>query len=283
MELEIKLVALPGEPLDDERVVRAASRIGRLKGPPRTIDLQAAYHDDPAGLLRDRLWTLRARREGLATTGTVKGPGQLIDGIPARVEREIQLARMPKEGEALPAELAEALRVAGLKLDAWPPRRFGTRVRRLILDLEVDGAVLELALDRGFVEAAGRTDEIREVELELKSGPPSAVASAAVSLARALRVRPGGRSKAERGLGLLGLLHLQPVEPGDDPSTRWASLCELEERRLEGAPYDEDLHRQLSDSLEVGAEPGSDPWAGALWGAFERVIARLAGRHSDPQ
>jgi inorganic triphosphatase YgiF len=65
-----------------------------------------------------------------------------------------------------------------------------------------DGAVVEVALDIGQIEAGDATSPICELELELKSGQPTALFEVARQIAQSMAVLPASISKAERGFAL---------------------------------------------------------------------------------
>jgi triphosphatase len=279
MELEIKLVALPGEPLEPRRVLDAVADLGRLLAEPQLHRLVAAYHDSTDGLLRAARWTLRSRDEGSGHVATTKGPGPLIGGMRSRVEVETPLERPAEPGDPLPPALADALRGAGLDVERWPPRTFASDVRRTAAQLELaGGTTVELAIDHGEVVAGSRSWPVRELEIELVAGEPAPLLEATLQLARRLAVRPGGRSKAARGMFLLGLL-APPSLPAADatPTDAWEALCELEERRLEGDHSLRDEHDRLRRQLGIEATPDGNRWVEALWTTMGRVARSAIG------
>ncbi len=89
---------------------------------------------------------------------------------------------------------------------------FRTRFARTTWDIRVGGAHVEVAVDEGQIEAGAAREDIREAELELKSGPAAAVWSLALVLcvggrggaahAGRLALLPYGDSKAARGYRL---------------------------------------------------------------------------------
>jgi len=274
MELETKLVLLPGASMDVPTVLAAASSVARLVGGPPARHLVAPYFDTPDGLLRAAMWTLRCRTADGVPVATIKGPGPRIAGVFARVEHELTLPTPAREGDPLPPGLAAPLHAAGLDLARWPSPMFTTDVRRTLADLDVDGARLELAIDVGQAVTASARAPIAEVELELKAGSPDALLATAHALAERLPVRPGGRAKAARGLQLLGLLEEPAPPPSDaDAASLWDGLCELEERRREGDERWAADHERLCAALGIEARPGEDGWVRALWRAQERLTA----------
>src|SRR5262249_28332218 len=79
---------------------------------------------------------------------------------------------------------------------------FQTKVVREAALVRRDGADVEIAVDEGEIAAGAETAPIHEIELELKQGAPSALATLVEDLSKAAPVRLGLRSKAERGYQL---------------------------------------------------------------------------------
>jgi len=294
MELEIKLTALPGEGLEPASVQEAASSSMALALPAETIELEAHYHDDADGLLRAAHWSLRARRENHRIVATAKGPAGWSRGVQARLEIEAPLDRLPEAGSPLPPPLAQALADAGIPLTNWPDLAFRTQVERLAIQVTLRGETgAELVIDRGEVAAGDRTHPICELELELKSGDPTALLDGALVLAGELCVRPGGRSKGARGLQLLGRL-TQPSGPDPtDPPALWSRLTDLEEHLREGHDELLDHYLRVADMLtgvtglprlEIADDPApqldSPHHATQLWRIFE-AVARGAGANGS--
>jgi len=235
VELELKLCALPQEELQPRVVLELAEGLLGLLGEAQQLQLQAHYHDDEGGLLRRRGWALRARREGASLVATAKGPEQHINGVPARPEINEAIDVLPAPGAPLPQALAAALGEAGLPIRHWPGARWITDVGRTYVDLRLpQGGRAELAIDHGRVYSNSFSHPIRELELELRTGVPEELLEAARQLSEHLLVRPGGRTKAARGLQMLGKLQ-QPDKPDDGSlPAYWRHLSELEEWLRDG-------------------------------------------------
>ncbi len=235
MELELKVSALPGEELREETLLSLADERLGLLGEVERLVLEAHYHDDSQGLLRSQGWALRTRREGDVLIATAKGPAEDQNGVPARPEINARIRSLPTAGTPLPEDLASALKEAGLTINQWPGQQWVTRVERTFVDVRLpEGGRAELALDRGHVHSENRSHPVMEFELELRQGEANELLSAATILSEGLAVRPGGRSKAARGLQLLG--RLRPPERGTEHSVKdlWNTSCELEEWLREG-------------------------------------------------
>ena len=161
-----------------------------------TIEMETTYYDTFDGKLNNRHWTLRRRYENGKSVCTLKTPA--ADG--SRCEWEVeapgiisaipQLCRM-----GAPMELM-AFTVSGVR------EVCGAKFTRLALQLEVPGAKVELALDKGKLFGGLRESDLQEVEVELKDGADTAALAFAKLLAEKYHLIPENRSKYKRALGL---------------------------------------------------------------------------------
>ena len=69
--------------------------------------------------------------------------------------------------------------------------------------LDYDGAVIELAIDKGTIHCGEQSDSIDEVEFELMSGTVDALLELKERIASQVELRAEERSKFARGLALL--------------------------------------------------------------------------------
>ena len=161
-----------------------------------TIEMETTYYDTFDGKLNNRHWTLRRRYENGVSVCTLKTPA--ADG--SRCEWEVeapgiisaipQLCRM-----GAPMELM-AFTVSGVR------EVCGAKFTRLALQLDVPGARVELALDKGKLFGGLRESDLQEVEVELKDGADTAALAFAKLLAEKYHMIPENRSKYKRALGL---------------------------------------------------------------------------------
>ncbi len=172
--------------------------------------LQAIYFDTPQRHLAQAGMALRLRKEGRRWVQTLKGRV----GLMARSEHEVPLPLQRGEpvldlqrhadtpvGQALAEVLAQAgLSAADLRV------LYRTDVMRLHRLLRQPGASFELAYDRGHLlagaGAALRKYPVDELELELKSGPPQALATLAQRWVARFGLWWDPRSKSEMGVRL---------------------------------------------------------------------------------
>ena len=156
------------------------------------IEMETTYYDTFDGKLRNLRWMLRRRMENGTSVCTRKTPGQ----GDRRGEWEVKAGGIMTGVPALcqagaPMELM-ALCVSGLTEVG------AARFTRQALLLEVPGAKLELALDRGVLRGCGRETALLEIELELKEGSEEAVEAFAQDFAHRYGLESEPRSKFAR-------------------------------------------------------------------------------------
>ena len=207
LETELKLRLPPGA----VAAVRRAASLGAVRS--RTARFDAIYLDTPDRLLQNNGMALRLRREGDRWMQTLKLSAPVQGGLSARPEWEGPARIRRGEPRFDPSQLQEtplpALLVrhrAQRKLRAV----FRTRFTRTLWQVEFRGSRIEVALDRGHIEAHRGDRAVRapisELELELKAGRAADLLALAGRLvgrgAQALALVPLVRSKAERGYRL---------------------------------------------------------------------------------
>ena len=160
------------------------------------IEMETAYYDTFDAKLNFRRWTLRRRFENGVSVCTLKTP----DPTGGRSEWEVEapgiITGIPKLCQAgAPMELM-AMTVGGIR------EVCGAKFTRLALRMDVPGAVVELALDKGKLFGGGREMPLMEVEVELKEGSDNAAIAFAKLLEEKFLLVPESKSKYRRALGL---------------------------------------------------------------------------------
>ncbi len=172
---------------EDFAVVLAAAPAGH----DETRELISVYFDTPDLLLQRAGASLRVREHKGRRTQTFKrGSGLVREEYEAPIE---SLAPDPAL-EPLPSMLPHG---ATLK------PAFNVRVSRRQRTLSYRGAEIELALDQGEVAGGDQCRAICEVELELKSGPASALFALAHELSVSAPIYLAFDSKASQGQALV--------------------------------------------------------------------------------
>jgi triphosphatase len=211
-EVELKLELTP----DALRQLQESAWLRALPQPAKVQTLVSVYFDTRKHVLRKRNMSLRVRHDEGQKIQTAK---TLAAGL-IRAEEETKI-----EGDEpkLTRRRANLLGVKPRKLRSKLVPIFETRVERRSLPIEVEGALVELAIDEGEIRVDGRTEPICEVELELKRGEPERLVRVAKRLMAEVPVRYAARSKAERGYALCDgrafeAAHPEPIELLPDAS-----------------------------------------------------------------
>lgn len=243
IEIELKLAARAGDLPALERALSARA----VGGAGRPAELVSTYFDTSDHALARQGLTLRVRERDGHFVQTVKSgrarPSE--GGALARGEWEDAIGR----AEPDPAAAESGRFIAGDVAGRLTPL-FRTEVDRRVIELSpAAGTSIEAAVDRGRIRADRKraTERISEIELELKSGPPTALYDVALDLLAVAPVRLEWRSKAERGYRLAGgestaaaaahaaPLLLEPGLSGDAALQRIGLACLDQIRRNEAA------------------------------------------------
>ena len=177
-----------------------------------TRKLAATYFDTPALDLSRRQIALRVRREGRRWVQAVKGGGSTASGVHQRLEIETTLCDRHPDLSVLPRHpVSRILQSKKVAESLVPVLR--TEITRSLRMLEpASGVLIEAAIDRGVIRSGRRREPVCEIELELKSGPVSALFDLAQQLAEAVPLALEHRSKAERGYALFRGAAAVPVK-----------------------------------------------------------------------
>ena len=162
------------------------------------------YFDTPERDLAAAKVALRLRRDGEEVIQTLKTRGTSVAGLSERNEYDWNLAKAKLDlkkldGECWPEQLAD------LDKKTIKPVFTTDFVRERAEIAWGRGkarVVIEAALDLGKVIVGKQSEEICELELELREGDPAALLELAAELAEKLPLMPCDISKAERGYRL---------------------------------------------------------------------------------
>lgn len=207
-EVELKLLVAP----ENLARLRRHPLLRTLPGKASSRKFVAEYYDTAEFDLRRAGVGLRLRREDRRIMQTVKLEGRVEGGLHQRPEWETEV----RDGKLDFAALAQTgwckhFDDPGLRNCLQPI--FTTEFRRTTRFIEpAPGCVIEFCLDQGEIRAQGRAQPICEVELELRSGEPSALYDLALALDQTVPLRIGRHSKAARGYLLLTEPAARPVK-----------------------------------------------------------------------
>lgn len=197
VEIELKL-ALPEKAL---RQVQAAPILKQAEARSKSEQLTSIYFDTGKLKLKKSGFSLRVRTDGRQHVQTIKSDLALSSSPTERREWEAEIkGDTPDATEVRAAEFKSIL-----PKKRWRKLRpvFETDVERRTFMVRSRGTLVELAVDRGRIKADGESDEICEIELELKEGDRSELFRIAHELANEAPLRLEVRSKAARGYSLL--------------------------------------------------------------------------------
>uniref|UniRef100_UPI000C323B46 CYTH and CHAD domain-containing protein n=1 Tax=Macromonas nakdongensis TaxID=1843082 RepID=UPI000C323B46 len=209
-EIELKLL-VPGLTADDalQRLRRAPSLRRR---PLQQQQLLNRYFDTPDLALQRQRCALRLRQvsapsAAAADTGgtwrqTLKTAGTSHGGLSQRGEWESPVPDGTLDPTALQGTAWDRLDPDGTIFPTLQPCFETHCLRSTWRVLQRHGVEIEVALDAGSIHAGGQTQPLLELELELISGPPSALFALAQALAQHLPLLPSDVSKAQRGYAL---------------------------------------------------------------------------------
>jgi inorganic triphosphatase YgiF len=198
-EIELKLEA-PAPAL--ARLKHSSLLRGVANGSNKATTLVSVYFDTDGLKLRKKGLSLRVRRVGGRHVQTVKQESG--EGAPlfTRKEWEHEIGGAQPDLTVLRETELKPLLSTKLRRDLKP--LFETRVSRSVFPIRNGGSEIELAIDKGVVEAGPQSSPLCEVELELKRGEPSKLFELARKIAKQIPARLAVKSKAERGYELFG-------------------------------------------------------------------------------
>lgn len=162
----------------------------------------ATYFDTPALDLWRRQITLRVRREGGHWIQAVKGASAVSAGVHTRVKIETVVDGPRPDVSGLPSHaVTRILKSPGVAGALFPVMR--TEITRSSRILEpAPGVLIEAAVDTGSIRSRRRREPVCELELELKSGPVTALYELAHHLSAQIPLALEHQTKAERGYAL---------------------------------------------------------------------------------
>jgi triphosphatase len=199
-ERELKLAVPPDE---FDQLLRASMAVFQPTQPLRRIRQRTTYFDTADLALKTAGVSLRLREadgeaiQSIKTLQSAASAGAAVRGEwewPARSNGiDPRKLHIPPLRRVLPRIHARQLKPV-----------FRTEIDRTKMEMVSQGAVVELAFDRGYVVADGQRQVISEVEAELKRGDNAGVLySIGLELHKHARVQVGSSSKAVVGYHLL--------------------------------------------------------------------------------
>jgi triphosphatase len=195
-EVELKLWVAP----EDIRAVLNNPLFADSLQDPTREKLDSVYFDSEDRFLRDHGLTLRVRHEGDKHVQTIKSANSGV-GLFERSEWEktitddqpdISDVKDTALGEILTDEVGKVLKPV-----------FETRIERTAYHLNGNGADVILAIDEGKILSPDSSQQVSEIELELKQGSPADLFRIARDILNIVPAHLEFKSKPERGYELV--------------------------------------------------------------------------------
>jgi inorganic triphosphatase YgiF len=203
IELKLELASGAAEDLLAHPLLDKAQPLPRQSG-----QLHAVYFDTDDHALHREGISLRIRRRNGKAIQTIKAEGPHKGIAMDRGEWET-----PVDGELdLSAAAGTPLEklIADVAVRGNIKPAFTVETERRAFEAKLDGAVVEVALDRAKASAGDEAVTFSEIELELRQGPAGALFALARRLSEAAPLRLSTVAKSERGYRLLEEETLRP-------------------------------------------------------------------------
>lgn len=173
--------------------------------PAKRVEFETTYFDTAEHRLQKNGFAFRIRKSVDGYTATIKNRGTDGGGLFARNEWNAPASSEEPSIDVF-GDLPVGKRLAEIVgVEALLPVFKTVVSRTYVLISPEEGSVVELSADTGEVTCQGRSEEICEIELELKKGPAHCIFKIAQELASRYPLLPEENSKYLRGLMLAGL------------------------------------------------------------------------------
>ena len=208
MEIELKYKVENAEQfeqiLSDAWINSHAESGGR-----EVVRMKAAYFDTEDLTLVKHNIAFRIRSEGDRTLATLKWneDDDGISGLYIRSEINIPVTDQACFFHPDPAifkESAEGKDLLDIIDDKPLVNIFDMIFTRNIIRIDYEESILEIALDEGVIVAGAKSDQVRELEIEIYSGNKDDLLEVGRKLAAGYSLEPELKTKFARGIELLG-------------------------------------------------------------------------------
>jgi len=197
IEIELKFITTPEGA--EKLPARLAAWPNQHSAPQKLTNI---YFETPDRQLRRWDMGLRIRGFGDSYEMTLKAAGQSVGGLHQRPEYNVPLEKPELAIERLPTEIwPPEVDLSSLQAQLQP--LFSTHFMREKWVVTYLNSEIEVAFDRGEVQAGELSEPLHEVELELKKGERADLLAFAAELAEMGELRLGSLSKAARGYALV--------------------------------------------------------------------------------
>lgn len=169
-------------------------------GPRIQLAQTNQYYDTPDWALRRARRSLRLRNENGRLLVTIKGGGQVLDGVHQRDEQEEVVASA--DPASWPAAIREVIEPLLGQQQLRPFLRIDNQ-RQAWPVLHGRTLIGELALDTGTIVVGERSEPLHELEWEFKGGVREDFDAVGTIIRDHLPVVPSDVTKLQRGMALL--------------------------------------------------------------------------------
>ena len=161
--------------------------------------LYSVYYDTKDTILKNNGVAVRLRQDGSDVVQTLKHESKVEDGLSRRKEFEWMLDQKHIDYSLLEKEIPNLFNEINQKLKPLFLTEF---IRNTWLVADEAGNLVEIALDQGEIRCDELSEEILELELELKKGDEKAIFTLMDNLKKHLTLTPYNPSKSCRGYRL---------------------------------------------------------------------------------
>lgn len=166
------------------------------------LDLHARYYDTVDLDLAASRIAYRIRKEGEHFIATVKWQGKSEEGLHCREELSCHVPDGKADLELFcESDIGDELK--GVIADRELTMIMETRIRRCRYRIDTGEAILEVSVDSGTVEAAGQSEPILEVEIELFTGETEELLRIGRKMQKQYDLEPEDVTKYAKGIELI--------------------------------------------------------------------------------
>lgn len=245
MEIELKLIADQDALTSFEQTLlpKLTGKVTR-----NTFDVFNDYYDTPEQFLGKRKMGCRVRRVNNHIEQTIKTQGKVEGGLHQRPEYNVDIDVPHPDLEKFSSEIwADDIDVE--EINRQLKVQFSTHFHRVTFDIIDGDNHLELVFDTGEVKHELGSLPIGEIEIELKSGVPTALFDLADEISKVTPVRLSNVTKAARGYQLMNgtILQARPLPAFldlDVEDSTEDALCKAIECALSHWQYHEYVYLQ---------------------------------------
>lgn len=168
---------------------------------PDYLQIKDVYLDAPDGRLQKEKIALRVRNTNGTFEITYKTRTEVVNGKAVRREETLPLPNVKKLSGALHF-LKEKKEWEGIFLADLLPL-FSISNRRVVRLVKWQGSVLELSFDTCFIRAGKKQAKLKEIELEIKTGPTEKLEECATQIMAKSGLSFSVKSKVKTATALL--------------------------------------------------------------------------------